>query len=202
MKKRRHRRVLIAILPIVVVGFFAQQLLSSGGLTSNRMSFEISRDTFADAKTNLEEKGFHCSLIQSSSDRRPVRIFTWERAIARPTPPEEQAFRVEVVGTENRVTRVSTQVCGSVARPCPAPSGATVVADPAAPINIPPPDPPPPRFVTAAFAIFCLLMTTAWCVDWRHYARFWLGRYPNYQGRWVLGLRAPFKTFDTKPLGR
>jgi hypothetical protein len=192
MKSRWRRRVLLAILAIVFVGLFAERFLSSAGLTSIGMGLEILRDTFTAAKTDLEKKGFHCSQIRSSGDRPPVETFTCERANAQLTPPEDQAFRVEVVGAENRITLVRTHVCGSVARPCPTSSNMKVVADLASPSSIPPPNQPPPRSVTAGFAIFCLLMTTAWCLDWRHYVRFWLGRHPNYQGRWVLGLRCFF----------
>ena len=194
MKNFWGRRLWLVIFGIMFVGLFAARLISSGGLSGIGIGFHLLGDSFTAAQIDLEHKGFRCGKLQSSGDQPPVQALACERANAQLTPPQDQIFRVEMAGSRGKITHVTTRVCGSEARPCPASQVLSALADrPVLPMMvIPRPGQPPPPSVTAAFSILCLLMTMAWCLDWRHYVRFWLGRSPNYQGRWVLGFRLFF----------
>ncbi len=150
-------------------------------------------DSFNAAQIDLEHKGFHCGNVQTSPDQPQLQAVACERANPQLTPSQDQVFRVEIAGSGGKVTRVTTRACGSESRPCPASPTENASADKQVPpMIIPHANQPPPPSVTAAFSILCVIVSTAWSVDWRHYVRFWLGRRPNYQGRWVLGFRLFF----------
>ena len=151
-------------------------------------------DTFAAAQTDLEQRGFRCGQLQTSADQPTINALACERANPQLTPPADRVSRVELSGSRGKITHVNTRFCGSETRPCPTPQATnTPTANPAPPaMAIPPQDQPTPPSVIAAFSIFSVIMTAAWCLDWRHYIRFGLGQTPNDQGRWALAFRLFF----------
>jgi len=99
-----------------------------------------------------------------------------------------------MAGSGDKITHVTTRVCGFPSRPCPTSLAAitSTANNQVAPMTIPQAGQPAPPSVTTAFAIFSLIATAAWFLYCRHYIRFWLERKPNYQGRWALGFRIFF----------
>ena len=194
MKSFWGRRLWIVIFGIVFVGLFAARLISSGGLGGIGIGFHLLGDSFAAAQIDLEHKGFQCGDLQRSPNQPSVEALACDRINAPLSPPQDRVYRVEMAGSGDKITHVTTRVCGSPSRPCPTSLAAITSAanNQVAPMTIPPAGQPAPPSVTTAFAIFSLIVTAAWFLDWRHYIRFWLGRNPNYQGRWALGFRIFF----------
>ncbi len=190
MSSLRRPGFQVLLLIVALGGLLAVELLSSGVLLEGAsISLRLLGDRFPAAQLALEQRGFACGAVQSFTDQQASHALACNRVNARRTPPEDQVFRVELSGPGDTITRVTTRVCGSVTRPCPIAPPSSLPDARASPSH---PGQPPPPGVAAAFAVFAVVVTAAWCLDWRHYVRFWLGRHPNYQGRWVGGLRVFF----------
>lgn len=117
---RRHRIQFLIAATILIV--MAVKILSYGSavLGSAVLGVHLLGENVATATADLEQKGFQCSH-RASANPASAEPLTCVVDVSELKPSQERVYRVDMIVSGDKVTRVQTRVCGSQARPCPPP---------------------------------------------------------------------------------